>query len=123
MNENDFSQALNKIGAEIDHALAEIEQERETFWNSLSKDDQLKAFCAVVSRIFTGEIKEKRSYRGILYDVFGFGPEAYVQAQMAGYLAIHNSLFEENNEELILEAFCKLNHIENYEEKIKNYML
>ena len=69
------------------------EMESEQYWNSLSKEDQLKVFCAVSRRIYKAEIEEQRSYRGTLYSVFGFGPEAYTQAQLAGYLDIHNAIY------------------------------
>lgn len=64
----------------------------EEFWRSLSSDDQLRAFCYVVRKIHQGEIEQENSYRSMLYDVFGFGPESYVVAQFAGYLEIHNLL-------------------------------
>jgi hypothetical protein len=77
-----------------------IQKDSEDFWNSLSKEDQLKAFCAVSRRIHKGEIEDRGSYRYVLYDVFGFGLEAYVQAQVSGYMDIHNAIFEaENNNE------------------------
>jgi hypothetical protein len=72
--------------------MAKIEEDQEKFWSSLSKEDQLKAFCCVSRRLYEGEIKNPRSYRGILYDVFGFGPSAYAQAQTAGFLTLHNSI-------------------------------
>ena len=75
-------------------ALAKLEERQEEYWNSLTKEQQLDAFCAVVRRIYQGEIENRRSYRGVLYDVFGFGPEAYLQAQVAGYLMIHNAIFD-----------------------------
>jgi hypothetical protein len=89
----EFSEAFNS-------AMKKIEEDQEKFWSSLSKEDQIKAFCCVSRRLFEGEIKNPRSYRGILYDIFGFGPEAYAQAQCAGFLAIHNSIMtdEEFNE-------------------------
>ena len=71
-----------------------IENESEEYWNSLSKEQQLKVFCAVSRRIYKGEIEERGSYRYVLYQVFGFGPEAYAQAQMSGYLSIHNAIFD-----------------------------
>lgn len=76
-------------------AMDSIEEDQEKFWSSLSTEDQLKAFCCVVRRIYEGEIKNPRTYRGVLYDVFGFGPEAYAQAQCAGFLALHNSIMTE----------------------------
>jgi hypothetical protein len=81
-----------------------IEKESEDYWNSLSKEEQLKVFCAVVRRIYDGEIKQRRSYRGVLYSIFNFGPESYAPAQMAGYLTIHNALYDSEEaryEELI----------------------
>jgi hypothetical protein len=72
------------------------------FWNSLSYEDKCNAFHAVVSKIFQGEIKEKRSYRGVLYDVFGFGPDMYVRGMDCGYMALHNSIMDD-------EEFCKAN--------------
>lgn len=90
----DFADAFNK-------AMKEIEEDQEKFWSSLSKEDQLKAFCCVSRRLVEGEIKNPRSYRGVLYSVFGFGPEAYAQAQCAGFLAIHNSIMtDEEFEEM-----------------------
>lgn len=96
-NENDkseFFDNLEEVSKVFNEALDSIEKEQEDYWNSLSKQDQLKAFCAVVRRIHKGEVEEGHSYRGMLYNVFGFGPEAYVQAQHAGYLTIHNMLFD-----------------------------
>lgn len=84
-------QHVSKIFQE---AMDSLKEEQEEFWNSLSKDDQLKAFCAVSRRIHEGEINDRRSYRGVLYDVFDFGMEAYAAAQCAGYLDIHNTLYD-----------------------------
>lgn len=81
----DFSESYEK-------AMKEIEQRQEEYWNSLSKDEQLKAFCAVVRRIVQAELKDKGSYRWALYDVFGFGPEAYIQGMECGFMALHNAI-------------------------------
>ena len=72
----------------------ELEEDHDKFWNGLSKDDQLKAFCSVMRRLYKAEIEERGSYRYTLYDVFGFGPESYVQAQVSGFLAIHNAIWD-----------------------------
>lgn len=84
-----------------------LEDDSEKKWNALSKQDQLDYFCAVVRRIFKGEIEDKRSYRGVLYSVFEFGPEAYAPAQNAGYLAIHNAIYDAEHERDLLAAFAK----------------
>lgn len=92
LKNDDLLKSLQEISKVFNEAMAEIKDDQERFWNSLSKEDQLKAFCAVSRRICEGEIEKKGSYRYVLYNVFGFGPESYVQAQDAGYLAIHNSI-------------------------------
>lgn len=84
-NFDEVSDAYEKI-------MKQIEQEQEEYWNTLSKDDQLKAFCAVVRRIVQGELRDKGSYRWVLYDVFGFGPEAYVRGMDCGFMALHNAI-------------------------------
>ena len=98
---------LDEISRTYVEAMKELEKEQEEYWNSLSKEEQLKAFCAVVRRIHKGDITDKGTYRYVLYDVFGFGPEAYVQAQDAGYLAIHNSIYTPDQESRMLEHFAK----------------
>ena len=81
----DFSESYEK-------AMKEIEQRQEEYWNSLSKDHQLKVFCAVVRRIVQAELKDKGSYRWALYNVFGFGPESYTQGMDCGFMALHNAI-------------------------------
>lgn len=71
------------------------------FWNSLSYEDKCNAFHAVVSKLFQGDIKEGGSYRYVLYDVFGFGPEMYTRGMDCGYMALHNSIM---NDEQFAEA-------------------
>lgn len=93
--------------SDIEKALVELEEtsnafmtamnilkdEQEAYWDSLTKEEQLKAFCAVARRIHEGEVILGGTYRYVLYNVFGFGPEAYAQAQLAGYLDIHNAIY------------------------------
>jgi hypothetical protein len=105
----------------FNQAMSAIEHEQEAYWNSLSKDDQLKAFCSVVRRIYRGEIEKGQSYRGVLYDTFGFGPESYCQAQMAGYLALHNSIFDMDQERDTLKAFAAQLGVEDSEQAVHNF--
>lgn len=101
-------------------AMDSIKKDREEYWESLNHDQQLKCFCAVVDRIVEGE-KEGRSYRGMLYSVFGFGPESYAQAQMAGFLELHNCFMTSDRERDMLVAFAKHVGIENPDEVVSNY--
>ena len=96
---------LDEISKQFNSIMDEIRDEREQYWNSLSKDDQLKCFCAVVERIVQAE-NEGHSYRGILYTIFGFGTEAYVRAQLAGFLELHNNIYNKEYEQKLLESFA-----------------
>ena len=68
------------------------ESAANTFWESLSYDDKCNAFHAVMSRLYDGDINQRGSYRYVLYDVFGFGPDMYGRGMDCGYMAIHNSI-------------------------------
>lgn len=114
---------LEEISNQFTRIMKELEDEQEAYWNSLSKDDQLKVFCAVVRRICKAEMVDKGTYRYALYQVFGFGPEAYIQAQDAGYLALHNAIVDDGYDNRVLQAFCKKNGIEDSEKKINEFGL
>jgi hypothetical protein len=89
-----------------------MEAEQEEYWKALSPDDQLKAACAVVRRIVKGDLEDQGSYRHVLYQVFGWGPESYVPMQLAGYLALHNAVYSDGHERKLLEGFCKINNLD-----------
>ncbi len=86
-------QNLHEAGRAFNQAMNEWQNSANSFWTGLEPEEQLMAFCAVIERLHKGELEEKRSYRGVLYDTFGWGPEAYATAQCAGYLDIHNSIY------------------------------
>ena len=93
----------------FNQAMEEYQKEADDLWNSLPYDDRLKMFCAVSKLIHQGEIKDRRSYRGVLYDTFGFDTDAYAAAQCAGYLAIHNAIYDGESIGEIVKDF-----VENY---------
>lgn len=97
---------LEEIGNMFRDTMDKIKEDSESYWNSLSHDEQLKVFCAVSRRIFDGEIKQRGSYRYVLYNIFKFEPEAYVQAQDAGYLAIHNAIYDSERVNTLIKNFC-----------------
>ena len=106
MNEQD-KVTLDEISKAWNEAMQEVENNSENYWNSLTKEQQLDVFCAVCRRIHRGDIVDKGTYRYVLYNVFGFGPEAYAPAQLAGYLDIHNSIFDAEHDDKLLLKFAK----------------
>lgn len=126
MNENENQvnalDALTEMSNQFTEAFELIEKEQERYWNSLTKEQQLMVFCAISRRIVEGELEAKGSYRYILYEVFGFGPEAYAPAQMAGYMTLHNSIHSASHDIDLLTAFCKKNKINSYKQKIDDFL-
>ena len=126
MNEDDKEKALQELqdlSNLFTEAMNRIKEEEEAYWNSLSKEDQLKAFCAVIRRIHQAELIDKGTYRYALYNVFGFGPESYAPAQMAGFLDIHNSIFDCDHESRLLEAFCVKYNIDDAKKKVREFLI
>lgn len=96
-----------EMTAQFEQSFKDLEQQQEEYWASLTKEQQLDLFCCVVRRMVKGEIDDNRSYRGILYDIFGWGPEAYATAQMAGYINLHNAIFKKERIHEILVSVLK----------------
>jgi hypothetical protein len=83
---------LTELGELQEDIEKQTEREMDEWWNAMSKDDQMKAFYSVMKRLVDGELEQKGSYRYVLYDVFGFGPESYMLGMMCGFMALHNSI-------------------------------
>lgn len=114
----------NEASENHDKAMKEAEsvflKKREELWDSLGKENQLEIFCHVIEKLTKAELHDKRSYRGILYTEFGFGPEAYGAAQLSGFLSLHNSIYPEGLQTLeTIQKGLKLYGIEATEEEIQ----
>ena len=69
-------------------------REDAEWWEGLSEEDRLRAFRCVCSRIYDGDVRKRGSYRYVLYETFGFGPEAYSDGMDCGYMSIHNLIWQ-----------------------------
>jgi hypothetical protein len=68
--------------------------EQDIYWNSLDTDTQQLVFCKVSRILYDTHLKDQAySYRGTLYNYCGWGPEAYVRAQISEFLPVHNALY------------------------------
>ena len=83
---------------ELQHAFRAYREqavkEDTMWWEGLSYEDRLKAFRCVCSRIYEGDVKERGSYRYVLYDTFEFDCDAYVDGMDCGYMTIHNLIWQ-----------------------------
>lgn len=102
-------------------AMEQLRQDDERFWNDLTQEQQLMAFCSVVRRLVQAEIHEGRSYRGTLYDTFGFDLDAYARAQNAGFVELHNAIYSNEYEKRLLERFAVSLGVENALEKVYKF--
>ena len=87
---SDEHKELLKIQEE---ALEQYEQKAKEYYDSLGMDNQLLLFFYITNIIFENYFKDNGSYRGLLYDKFGFGPEAYSLGMDSGMFSLHNAIF------------------------------
>ena len=91
---DDFERLFQGMQTAKEH----YEVENDAWWNGLTEKERQDAFYAVCKRIYQGDIVDQGSYRYVIYDVFGFGPEMYGAGMDCGYMAIHNSIVVESDD-------------------------
>lgn len=110
--------ALHESGKVFMEAQNQYQDMTESFWTGLEPEEQLWAFCAMMRRLCQAELVEGRSYRGTLYDTFGWGPEAYAPAQLSGFMDIHNAIYKYEDLITVFKSVLKDLEIEVDEEKV-----
>jgi hypothetical protein len=93
IKKQEIMDALHESGKTFAKAADEYQDMCRSYFSGLEPEEQLMAFCAIVEKLCEGELEQGRSYRGILYENFGWGPEAYAAAQCAGFLGLHNAIY------------------------------
>ena len=89
-----FFEDMEEIGKVMEKAAAAYDADCDEFWNKLSYEEKLKAFHSVCKRIHKGDVVDKKSYRGVLYDTFEFDVDSYIVGMDCGYMDIHNYIQE-----------------------------
>ena len=120
---SDEHKELLKIQEE---ALEQYEQKAKEYYDSLGMDNQLLLFFYITNVIFKNYFKDNGSYRGLLYDKFGFGPEAYSLGMDSGMFALHNAIStpDESEERFnILVKFLKLDLSKKELNSLRNIFL
>jgi hypothetical protein len=88
-------------------ALQEYKQKAKEYFESLETDNQLLLFFHITNIIFENYFNDNGSYRGLLYDKFGFGPEAYSLGCDSGMFALHNAISTPDENEERFQKFIK----------------
>jgi hypothetical protein len=83
-------QQLEELRHSVQERTKKVAQEDYEWWNALPYEERLRAFRSVCRRIQQGDVVERGSYRHVLYEVFGFDADAYVDGMDCGYMDIHN---------------------------------
>jgi len=120
---SDEHKELLKIEEEVQEQYTKKAKE---YYDSLGMDNQLLLFFYITNLIFENYFKDNGSYRGLLYDKFGFGPEAYSLGMDSGMFALHNSISTPDENEEKFEKLIKFLKIELTKEQMKsarNYFL
>ena len=88
------------------------EQKAKEYFDSLETDNQLLLFFHITNVIFKNYFKDNSSYRGLLYDKFGFGPEAYSLGMDSGMFSLHNAISTPEDSEERFNALVKFLKLE-----------
>jgi hypothetical protein len=96
MSEDVKKSLLDAIAQESEHFQELVQQEAvemDQWWDSLPQEDQMRAFYSVVKRLVKGELRDRGTYRYVLYDIFGFDASSYMMGMNCGYMELHNSIY------------------------------
>lgn len=74
------------------HERMRLEAEDNEWWLTLDNDTRIRAFRQIMKLLYIGEVQQRSTYRAMIYNVFGLGPEAYADG-LNHFMAIHNLLF------------------------------
>jgi hypothetical protein len=84
----------------------------QEYFESLETDNQLLLFFHITNVIFKNYFEGNSSYRGLLYDKFGFGPEAYSLGMDSGMFSLHNAISTPEDSEERFNALVKFLKLE-----------
>ena len=120
LNSNEYKELL-KIE---EQAFWQYKQKANEYFDSLETDNQLLLFFHITNTIFENYFKDSGSYRGLLYDKFKFGPEAYSLGMDSGMFTLHNSISTPDENEEKFNALMKFLDLDLTKEKMisaRNY--
>ena len=84
---------LSELGQLFEEIERDYDNDADTWWDALTEDERQLAFYSVVKRLVKGELRDRGTYRYVLYDVFGFDASSYMMGMNCGYMELHNSIY------------------------------
>jgi hypothetical protein len=120
LNSEEYKEFL-KVEEESKEQYTQMAKE---YFVSLENDNQLLLFFYITNVIFENYFNDNGSYRGLLYNKFKFGPEAYSLGMDSGMFTLHNAIstpdqLEERFQNLI--KFLKLDLPKEQINSARNY--
>ena len=103
-----------------EEAREQYTQKAKEYFESLETDNQLLLFFCITNLIFENYFNDKGSYRGLLYDKFGFGPEAYSLGCDSGMFALHNAISTPKENEERFETLMKFLNLDLTKEQMSS---
>jgi len=105
---SNLAEQLNYMSSVLEEDRVSYETSAIAWWDSLSKEDRERAFYVVVAKIVDAEIKQKASYRYVLYDIFGFDASMYSRGMDCGFMTLHNSIVDAESLSVAEQKIAKL---------------
>jgi hypothetical protein len=99
-------------------------QKAKEYFKSLETDNQLLLFFHITNVIYENYFNDNGSYRGLLYDKFGFGPEGYSLGCDSGMFTLHNAISTPNENEERFQALMNFLNLDLTKKQIisaRNY--
>jgi hypothetical protein len=99
-------------------ATQEYQERAKEYFKSLDTDNQLLLFFHITNMIYQNYFIGSGSYRALLYDRFGFGPESYTIGMDSGMFTLHNSISTPKENEERFEALMKFLNLDLTKEQM-----
>lgn len=101
-------------------AIENYKKRAKEYFESLEINIQFLLFFHITNTIYENYFNDKGSYRGLLYDKFGFGPESYGLGLDSGMFSVHNAISTPEENEAKFQALVKYLKLDLPKEKMKS---
>lgn len=89
-----FSEGLALLQDWLKEADRLWNEDCEQLWTALNEKEQQAMFYSVVKRVYKYRVLDELSYRGVLYEGFGFDESSYSMGMTCNYLDLHNMIYD-----------------------------